>query len=155
MNWFGDSLDGTLARVRKCQRPRYGFYVDHVVDALGASCLLAGLSVSGYMNPVVGLALLASYLMLLVETFLAVHTLATFKMSYFKIGPTELRLLLAIGNVALLVHPTAEIFGHRYRLFDVGGVIGICALLSTALFAAVSHSVTLYNAEPMLGFEQT
>jgi archaetidylinositol phosphate synthase len=149
VNWFGDSLDGTLARVRQHQRPRYGFYVDHVVDAAGAVFLLGGLGLSGYMSPMVALALLVTYLLLLVETFLATYTLGTFTMSYFKVGPTELRILLAIGNLVLLVHPMAEIFGRRYLLFDVGGVIATGGMLLTLIIAATSHTRALYVAEPL------
>lgn len=149
LNWFGDSLDGTLARVRDCQRPRYGFYVDHIVDAFGALFLLGGLGLSGYMSPPVAAGLLVAYLLLMVEAFLATHTLRTFKMSYFKIGPTELRILLAIGNVVLLVHPMAHLFGNEYRLFDVGGVVAIIGLLFTLGFATISNTRALYQAEPM------
>jgi len=149
VNWFGDSLDGTLARVRQHQRPRYGFYVDHVVDAAGAACLLGGLGLSGYMSPIVALTLLVTYLLLLVETFLATYTLGTFTMSYFKIGPTELRILLALGNLVLLVHPMAGLFGRQYRLFDVGGVIAACGLAIALVVAAVSHTRALYLAEPL------
>jgi phosphatidylglycerophosphate synthase len=77
VNWFGDSLDGTLARVRNQQRPRYGFYVDHVVDAVGAVFLFAGLGASGYMDWTVAAGLLVAYLLLVVETFLATHTRET------------------------------------------------------------------------------
>jgi phosphatidylglycerophosphate synthase len=149
INWFGDSLDGTLARVRQQQRPRYGFYVDHVVDTFGALFLLGGLALSGYMSPLLALGLLVSYLMLSVEAFLATHVLGTFKMSYFGVGPTELRILLAAGNLALWLHPTADLWGHRYRLFDVGGAVGIAGLLCTLLFAAVSNTRSLYRAEPI------
>jgi archaetidylinositol phosphate synthase len=149
VNWFGDSLDGTLARVRQHQRPRYGFYVDHVVDAAGAVFLLGGLGLSGYMSPLVALALLVSYLLLLVETFLATYTLGTFTMSYFKIGPTELRILLAFGNLVLLVHPMAEIFGREFRLFDVAGVIAAGGLTVTLAVAVATHTRALYLAEPL------
>lgn len=148
-NWFGDSLDGTLARVRSHQRPRYGFYVDHVVDAAGAAFLLGGLALSGYMSPVVALLLLASYLLLLVETFLATYALGTFTMSYAKIGPTELRLMLAAGNVVLLVHPNASILGRDYLLFDVGGLIAACAITVTWVMAATAHTRVLYSSEPL------
>jgi phosphatidylglycerophosphate synthase len=151
VNWFGDSLDGTLARVRRHQRPRYGFYVDHIVDAFGALFLLGGLGVSGHMSPFVAFALLVAYLLLLVETFLATQTLGRFKMSYFKVGPTELRILLAIGNLVLLVHPTADVFGREYRLFDVGGVVATCGLLFTLAFATVTNTLALYVAEPLPG----
>jgi archaetidylinositol phosphate synthase len=149
INWFGDSLDGTLARVRQQQRPRYGFYVDHVVDAVGAVCLFGGLGMSGYMSPLVALALLAAYLLLLVETFLATYTLGTFTMSYFKIGPTELRILLAFGNLVLLVHPMAEILGRTYRLFDVGGVIATGGMVVTLVVVVTKHTRTLYRSEPL------
>src|SRR5262250_1974329 len=117
LNWLGDSLDGTLARFRNCQRPRYGFYVDHIVDAFGALFLLGGLALSGYMSPVVAIGLLVAYLLLSIEVYLASYTLGDFKISYFKMGPTELRLLLAIGNLALLWKSTVHLFGRSYRLF--------------------------------------
>jgi len=151
VNWFGDSLDGTLARVRGHQRPRYGFYLDHLVDAFGALFLLGGLGLSGHMSPFVAVALLVAYLMLLVETFLATYTLRRFKLSYFKIGPTELRIILAIGNLVLLVHPMAELFGREYRLFDVGGVVATCSMVATLGFAAVTNTRALYVAEPRPG----
>jgi archaetidylinositol phosphate synthase len=151
INWFGDSLDGTLARVRRHQRPRYGFYVDHVVDAAGAVFLIGGMGLSGYMSPFVSLALLVSYLLILVETFLATYTLGTFTMSYFKVGATELRILLAIGNLVLLVHPMADVFGRQYRLFDVGGVVAICGLVFTLMVAAATHTRALYLAGPLPG----
>jgi archaetidylinositol phosphate synthase len=151
VNWFGDSLDGTLARVRGHQRPRYGFYVDHLVDAFGALFLLGGLGLSGYMSPSVAVALLVAYLMLLVETFLATYTLRRFKLSYLKIGPTELRILLAIGNLVLLVHPMADVFGREYRLFDVGGVIATGSMVATLVFAAAANTRALYIAEPRPG----
>jgi phosphatidylglycerophosphate synthase len=149
INWFGDSLDGTLARVRLHQRPRYGFYVDHVVDAAGAVFLLGGLGLSGYMSPVVALILLVAYLLVLVETFLATYTIGTFTMSYLKIGPTELRILLAIGNIVLLVHPTAAVFGREFLLFDVGGVIAACGMIATLVVTTASHVRVLYAAEPL------
>jgi len=149
INWFGDSLDGTLARVRHHQRPRYGLYVDHVVDAAGAVFLLCGLGLSGYMSPLVALVLLVSYLLLLVETFLATYTLGSFTMSYFKIGPTELRILLAFGNLVLLVHPMAEIFGREFRLFDVSGVVAAGGLTVTLVVAVVTHTRALYLTEPL------
>jgi phosphatidylglycerophosphate synthase len=151
INWFGDSLDGTLARVRNHQRPRYGFYVDHVVDAVGALFLFAGLGLSGYMSPIVATGLLVAYLLLLVETFLATHTLGTFKMSHFMIGPTELRILLAIGSLVLLVHPMASLFGRQYRLFDVGGAVGICGMVATLARAVTTNTRALYRAEPLPG----
>ena len=88
VNWFGDSLDGTVARVRNQQRPMYGFYVDHIMDIVGALFLLGGLGLSPYMSPVVALLLLVAYLMLSAEVYLATHACGVFRVSLFKIGPT-------------------------------------------------------------------
>jgi phosphatidylglycerophosphate synthase len=151
LNWFGDSLDGTLARYRRHQRPRYGYYVDHVVDAFGALFLLAGLGLSGYMSPYIATGLLVAYFMLSIEVFLAAHVLGEFKITYFQMGPTELRILLAVGTLWLLVHPTAVLFGHTYRLFDVGGAAGIAGLFVTLLTTTVAHTRKLYLAEPIPG----
>jgi phosphatidylglycerophosphate synthase len=149
INWFGDSLDGTLARVRQQQRPRYGFYVDHVVDTFGVAFLLGGLGLSGYMSPAVAGALLIAYFMLCIEVYLATHTLGTFTMSFFKMGPTELRILLSIGSLILLVKPTSTILGHRFLLFDVGGVVGAAGLIATLVFSAARNTRALYLAEPI------
>src|SRR6266436_2413345 len=120
VNWAGDSLDGTLARVRDKQRPRYGFYVDHIVDCLGALFLLGGLALSTFMSPGIALGLLIVYLLLSCEVYLATYTLGKFAISFWKFSPTELRILLAAGNVALFLKPGAgmALLGERYSLFD-------------------------------------
>src|SRR5438105_7138219 len=100
LNWFGDSLDGTLARVRNRQRPRYGFYVDHVLDACGSIFVFGGLAASGYMSERVAVGLLVAYFLLSIEVYLATYTVGRFHLSFFAFGPTELRLLLIAGNVA-------------------------------------------------------
>ena len=148
-NWFGDSLDGTLARVRRHQRPRYGYYVDHVVDVLGTALLFGGLALSGYMSPIVALCLLVAYLLVCCEVYLATHCLGTFTMSFLKIGPTELRILLSFGNIAVFFHPTSELFGQTFRLFDVAGVLGAAGMGGTFLAAAVRNTRTLFRAEPI------
>jgi len=149
LNWLGDSLDGTLARFRNCQRPRYGFYVDHVVDAFSALFLLGGLALSGYMSPGAALGLLIAYLMLSIEVYLASYTLGDFKISYFKMGPTELRLLLAIGNLVLLWKTTVHLFGRSYRLFNVGATVGISGMLLILLISVVQNTMRLYRREPL------
>jgi len=149
LNWLGDSLDGTLARYRNRQRPRYGFYVDHIVDAFGTAFLVGGLALSGYMNPVIALGLLVAYLMLSAEVYLATYSLGTFKISYFKVGPTELRIILAIGTLMLHARPTIVFFGHPARLFDVGGVFAIAGMLGTLVTSAISNTRKLYRAEPI------
>ena len=154
INWFGDSLDGTHARVRNRQRPRYGFYVDHVVDEFGVACLFGGLAASGYMSPVIAAGLAIAYFMLCIEVGLATHALGTFRMTYFNLGPTELRILLAVGNLVAIVHPRAVILGREFLLFDVGGAIGAVGLVVTLIFSAVSNTRALYRLEPLTPFRQ-
>ncbi len=149
VNWFGDSLDGTLARVRQHQRPRYGYYVDHVVDVFGVLALFGGLALSGHMSPPVAAALLIAYYLLSLEVYLATHSLGRFQMSFFKMGPTELRILLAIGNIVLFYQPMSTIAGQTFKLFDIGGVIGTAGLFVTFLYSAAKNTRTLYLAEPI------
>jgi phosphatidylglycerophosphate synthase len=147
VNWFGDSLDGTLARVRNRLRPRYGFYVDHVTDAIGTFFLIGGLALSSYMNPLIALGLLIAYFLLSIEVYLTTYTLGAFHMSFWSFGPTELRLLLCIGNLALFYRPVVGLFGHRYLLFDVGGAIGILGMSLMLIWSSVRHTRQLYDAE--------
>ena len=149
LNWFGDSLDGTLARVRRQQRPRYGFYVDHVVDCFGVLFVLAGLAWSGYMTPFVAMALLIAYFMLSIEIYLATYCLTVFRLSFWGVGPTELRLVLAAGTMALLSDPKVEILGQHYRLFDVGGAVATVGIAITLLVSVARNVRLLYQAEPL------
>jgi phosphatidylglycerophosphate synthase len=147
LNWFGDSLDGTLARVRRRQRPRYGFYVDHMVDSFGALALMGGLALSGYMHPWIAIGLLIAFLMLSIQTYLATHALDEFRLSFWKFGPTELRILLAVGNLALLWKPMIRVFGGEYRLFDVGGATGLAGMAVMVVVFTIENTVRLYREE--------
>lgn len=149
VNWFGDSLDGTLARVRDCQRPRYGFYVDHVIDAVGTLFLVGGMALSGYMSPLVALGLLVAYYLLSIDVYLATHCRGTFRMSFWGFGPTELRVVLAVGNVAALVRPHASVFGTPYLLFDVGAVVAMVGLGITFVVSVATNIRALFLAEPL------
>ena len=149
LNWLGDSLDGTLARFRQQQRPRYGFYVDHALDIFGATALMSGLAASGILHPAVGLAMLVAFLLLSAESFLATHTLARFHLSTGPFGPTEIRLLLITGNFFLLRSPYAHLFGHTVLLFDLGGTIATTSMLLTALTLTLRHTAELYRQEPL------
>jgi phosphatidylglycerophosphate synthase len=149
LNWFGDSLDGTLARVRHHGRPRYGFYVDHVLDALCILFIFAGLVLGSHMSPIVGGTFLLAYYLLTIEIALATHAVGTFRISFFKFGPTELRILLALGTLRLMQSDYVAIAGARYLLFDVGGAIAIAGLLVTFLVSAIGNTRRLYKAEPL------
>jgi phosphatidylglycerophosphate synthase len=147
VNWFGDSLDGTLARVRNRLRPRYGFYVDHITDAIGTFFLMGGLALSSYMSPSIAMGLTIAYFLLSIEVYLTTYTIGTFHLSFWSFGPTELRLLLCIGNIALFFVPVIKLSGRQFLLFDVGGAIGIGGMALMLIWSAVRHTRMLYRAE--------
>ena len=149
LNWFGDSMDGTLARVRRQQRPRYGFYVDHMVDVFGAVALMSGLGLSGFLHWGTAIAMLIAFLLLSSESYLATYTLSQFQLSQSIFGPTEIRILLILGNLALLRSPYSTLFGHRFLLFDLGGSIAAACMFLTATFLSVRHTAQLYREEPL------
>src|ERR1700676_3107663 len=149
LNWFGDSLDGTLARLRNRQRPRYGFYVDHMIDSFGALFLMGGLAASGYIDWRIAMGMLVAFLLLSIESYLASYTLGIFRLSFAKFGPTEIRILLGIANAVLFFLPAARIPGWSHRLLDIGGAIAIIAMSAMVVFAAVSHTLTLYRQETL------
>ena len=147
VNWYGDSLDGTLARYRNKQRPRYGFYVDHVVDAFGSLFLFSGLALSGLISPLIAVFSLIAYLLLMIDSFLATYTIGLFRVSVFKFSPTELRILLAVGNTYAFFRPVTRLSGASYHFFDVACTVGI-ALMGLFLLASVArNTLTLYRAE--------
>ena len=147
INWLGDSLDGTLARVRDRLRPRYGFYVDHLVDAVGALFLLLGLAVSGLMHPVLAAALLVVYYLLSIHIYLATHTQGVFKISYGFFGGTELRIIFAALNLIVLAAPDLAAGGLTLRVLDLAGSLGLLALLAVTVQAAARTTRELYRLE--------
>jgi len=150
LNWFGDSLDGTVARVRHHERPRYGFYVDHVLDIVGITMLVGGMSLSGFLSPITGLAFLVAYLLVAAEVFLATAVMGEFWMSFLNVGPTELRILLAIGTLMLFVRPTVTPFGlGPFLLFDIGFAVGTLGLALALVTSAIRTTAALYRAEPL------
>jgi phosphatidylglycerophosphate synthase len=149
LNWFGDSMDGTLARVRHQQRPRYGFYVDHMVDIFGSVALMCGLACSGFLHWQTALAMLIAFLILSSESYLATHTLHCFQLSQGIFGPTEIRILLVIGNLALLRSPWSNLFGHKFLLFDLGGAIAAFTMFALSIVVTLRHTAELYRQEPL------
>lgn len=147
VNWFGDSLDGTVARVRNQQRPRYGYYVDHVIDLAGTAFLMAGLAFSGLMTPLLAALLLAAYLLVSAETYLATHANGVFRMSFLGFGPTELRILIAAGALRAAYDPLVELGSFRVGLFDLGAAIACAGLLVAFVASAVRNVRALYAAE--------
>jgi phosphatidylglycerophosphate synthase len=149
INWLGDSLDGTLARVRRRQRPRYGFYVDHIVDVFGSIALMCGLACSGFLHWQTAIAMLIAFLLLASESYLATYTLSSFELSQGIFGPTEIRILLIAGNLALLRSPYATLFGGKFLLFDIGGAIAAACMFAMAIRVTARHTAQLYRAEPL------
>jgi archaetidylinositol phosphate synthase len=147
VNWFGDSLDGTLARLRQRQRPRYGFYVDHVVDAFGMIFLVGGLGLSNYMTAAVAMAFLVVYFLMSIELYLATYTIGVFRLSFGIWGPTELRIVVALGSLFLLVKPSVSIAGHSYLLCDVAGVVGAIVIGAIAIMSSIRNTARLYDEE--------
>jgi phosphatidylglycerophosphate synthase len=149
INWFGDSLDGTVARVRGAERPRYGFYIDHVVDMIGTTALIGGLAFSGFMNPLIALSLLVAYLLVSGEVFLATAVRNVFRMSFAGVGPTELRIVLAVGTMALFRDPYVDAGPlGRMALFDFSALVAIAGLAITLAVAVWRNARALSRLEP-------
>jgi phosphatidylglycerophosphate synthase len=150
-NWFGDSLDGTVARVRQQQRPRYGFYVDHIIDLAGTTMLVGGMAWSGLMHPLVASAVLVGYLLVSAESYLATHASGIFRMSFLGFGPTELRIVLMAGALKAMHSPLVDPLGSGtlIRLFDIGGVIAAAGLAGAFIASSVRNGRALYVAEPI------
>jgi archaetidylinositol phosphate synthase len=148
LNWFGDSLDGTVARVRNQQRPRYGYYVDHVIDLAGTAMLFAGLAASGFMAPIIATLVVAAFFLVSAETYLATHARGVFKMAFIGVGPTELRVLMAAGALALINMPTIDLVGlGQVRLWDLGGIVGSIGLIGTFVVTSTQNARALYLEE--------
>lgn len=147
LNWLGDSLDGTLARHRGVERPRFGFYVDHLADAFGALFVLGGLALSGLMSPLVAAAFLAAYYLLAIETYLATYAIGRFKISWGPFGGTELRILLAAVNVLVLFRPRLLVGESSCLAFDVLGTGASAALVVLAAAAGFRGTRALLREE--------
>ena len=148
LNWFGDSLDGTLARVRQQLRPRYGYYVDHVIDLAGTAMLFVGLAASGFMSQTVAVLVVAAFFLVSAESYLAAHARGIFKMSFLGIGPTELRILLTAGAFVAAVKPVVAPFGIvEVLLFDLGGMVGVAGMVMTFLITSSVNARALFLEE--------
>lgn len=135
LHWLGDSLDGTLARIRHIERPRYGFYLDHLTDAYSTVAIGLGLGLSPYMLLSVALAIVIGYLVLSINVYLETHVLGEFRYGYGFLGPTEARIvLIALNVIALSVGPLPfHLLGVGATIYDVLGLavaLGMCGLLA-------------------------
>jgi phosphatidylglycerophosphate synthase len=151
LNWLGDSLDGTLARMRNQQRPRYGFYVDHIADTFGAIALTAGLGCSGYAHWQIAAGLLVCFYAVSIESYLATYTIGRFHLSHGGVGPTELRILLAAGNIVASMHAYVRVAGRSFLFFDVAGAVAMISMALVTVVAATRNTAALYREEKIPG----
>jgi archaetidylinositol phosphate synthase len=142
VHWLGDSLDGTLARVRKSERPRYGYYLDHLVDAFATAAIGIGLGLSPYMLLAVGLAIVVAYLILSINTYLETHAFGVFTLGYGRLGPTEARLFLIAINTALVLGMPG------FGLLDVAGISLAAGMLLALIGRARRNLRRLAELEP-------
>ena len=150
VHWVGDSLDGTLARVREIQRPRYGYYLDHLVDAISTALIGIGLGLSPFMLLATGTLIVVAYLMLSINVYLESQALGRFSIGYGLIGPTEVRLILIGLNTLLAVGAGLNftLVDLHMTLFDVVG-LGIAGTMIVLLLArAVRNLRELAREEP-------
>lgn len=152
INWYGDSLDGTLARVRNTQRPVYGYYLDHTVDGINESLMFIGLGLSGLIHFPLALAILVLYLLLTINVSVNAHLKKEFRLTYAKLGPTEFRILGIIANTLfVLIRPLREfsvgvsVFGKdvTLRTLDLVGIF-VLLLLLVIYFATIITDARYY-----------
>ncbi len=132
VNWFGDSLDGSLARFRKIERPDFGYFIDHSTDSLANTILAIGLGLSPFVRLDVALFCLIGYLLMSIHTFLAARVIAEFRLSYLSAGPTELRLILMSITLAMFVFDAGPVMGSGLSVFDF--IIGSMGFILVALY---------------------
>jgi archaetidylinositol phosphate synthase len=132
VNWFGDSLDGSLARYRAIERPQYGYFIDHSADSLANMILVTGMGLSPYVRLDIALVGLAGYLLMSIHTFLAARVLGEFRLSYLSSGPTELRLILIAITIGMIAVGPGAVTSNGWTLFDY--VISLMAAILIGLF---------------------
>lgn len=145
INWFGDSLDGTLARYRRIERPRYGFFVDHSVDAVCATLIFYGLSVTAFIRFDIAMVSLVGYLLLTIYTCLSTYAVDEFKISYAYLGPTEIRLIAVICSIVTYFNPQRFVhlpFGN-YTFFELIMLALIVLFYSAFILSTVGQTTRL------------
>jgi phosphatidylglycerophosphate synthase len=150
VNWFGDSLDGTLARVRHIERPRYGYYLDHIVDMFAAGFVCVGLGFSPYLLLSVALAILIGYYLMSINVYLETFILGAFRFGYDYIGPTEVRVILILAGSALALgfEPVLRLKGVPFGALDWLGLLGVLGMLILLVRRIVGNLRQLARLEP-------
>lgn len=157
VNWYGDSLDGTLARYRNTQRPTYGFFVDHMVDCFNEVAMFVGFGLSPLVKFDLALLVLVCYLLLSIYVYISAHLKGEFKLTYAKVGPTEFRALAAIINTVLIyVTPVRNFsmevaaFGGQLvlSLFDIVAIVLIVVLFAFLVVNFIKDAKQYAQKEP-------
>ncbi len=151
VNWFGDSLDGTLARVRGAERPRYGYYLDHLVDAFSTAVVGLGIGLSPFVRIEVALLLVVAYLALSINVYLETAVFGVFRLSYGRIGPTEARAILIALNTLLLLSATAggSAFAQAAALSNAVSLVLALAMGVMLVARFVTNLQHLARLEPL------
>jgi phosphatidylglycerophosphate synthase len=149
INWFGDSLDGTLARYRKIERPKYGFFVDHTVDAFSQLLMFGGLGLSPFISFELALLALVGYLLMSILVYVDTYVTGVFKISYGKFGPTEMRAIAVILNIALLYFgvPTIDLPIGQFSIYDLLALAIALLLISLFIFSTIRRAGELAKME--------
>lgn len=150
INWYGDSLDGTLARVRNCQRPLYGYYIDHTVDCINEAFMFIGAGLSPLVDIDLALYIFVLYLFMTINVSINAHLKSEFRLTYAKLGPTEFRLIIVIANTVLILFPrlvtyTLTLGGRAYTTLDLVA-IAIIVLLAVIYLATIIADARHYAA---------
>ena len=158
INWYGDSLDGTLARVRKTQRPVYGYYLDHTVDAINELMIFVGIGLSGLVHLELSLLALIMYFLLTINVSINAHLKKEFKLTYARMGPTELRIIMIVINTLFALIPPLREFSRSFMLFGRSFTLGaldyigilIIIILAFIYLMTVSKDIKDYaKADPL------
>ena len=138
VNWFGDSLDGTLARVRDCQRPVYGYYVDHTVDCINEGLMFIGAGLSPFLHLDLALLAYAIYLVLTINVSINAHLKGEFRLTYFKLGPTEFRIIVVVANTLLISIPALAAIANTHTLFGLTVTMHILDYVAAFIILAMA-----------------
>ena len=138
VNWFGDSLDGTLARVRDCQRPVYGYYVDHTVDCINEGLMFIGAGLSPFLHLDLALLAYAIYLVLTINVSINAHLKGEFRLTYFKLGPTEFRIIIVVANTLLIAIPALAAIANTHTLFGLTVTMHILDYVAAFIILAMA-----------------